>query len=179
MGAPLVSGSGGLRPANTRGSTSRRACQTDTGSKVAPVESRIRGGGVLAGMSWAAAGNLVGEVAWFGSLLVLGALLPPRSFGVVAIGMVIDNASNLLQDAGTRGAIVTSEHLTDAFIRRALVRNVGTGLALTAVCALLARPISDHFASGQTPGVLVVLVLTVAIRAFSIVPLAVLQRTLH
>src|SRR4051794_3299492 len=156
-----------------------RACQTDTGSKVAAVESRIRGGGVLAGMSWAAAGNLVGQVAWFGSLLVLCALLPPRSLGVVAIGMVIANASNLLQDAGTRGAIVTSEHLTETFVRRAVVRNVGTGLALTAACALLARPISDHFASGQTPGVLVVLVLTVAIRAFSIVPLAVLQRTLH
>ena len=134
---------------------------------------------MLTGMSWATAGNLVGQAAWFGSLIVLGALLPPSAFGVVAVGLVIANASNLLQDAGTRGSVVTSRSLTRAWVGRTVARNVGTGLAIAALTAALAGPIADVFAGGRDPEVIAVLVLSIAIRAFSIVPLAVLQRTMH
>ena len=108
----------------------------------------ISGRTLARGTSWLWGGNIVGQAAWFGSLIVLGALLPPKAFGAVAIGIVIATAAALVQDAGSRGTIVLKRALTAGDIVRVVSLNVAIGIAITIAAVALAEPIVGHFDPG-------------------------------
>ena len=131
------------------------------------------------GFSWIWSGTLVGQIAWFGSLIALGSLLPPSAFGSVAIGLFIANAAGLVQDAGSRGSIVLARQLHARDVVRAVSVNLGVGIAFAAVAWIAADAIVSRFDVGADPLVLRILMLSVAVRALAIAPMAVLQRTLH
>jgi O-antigen/teichoic acid export membrane protein len=149
------------------------------GSLVSDSRPPLSGRTLARGFSWIWSGSIVGQAAWFGSLLILGALLPPKAFGSVAIGMVIANAAALVQDAGSRGAIVVSRQLRRADIVRALAINVSVGLVVAVAAGIAASAIVRNFDAGADVTVLRVLVLSVAVRAIAIAPMALLQRTLQ
>ena len=48
----------------------------------------------------------MGQIFWFGSLILLAALLPPSAFGTVAIGLLLVTAATRMMEAGTRGTEV-------------------------------------------------------------------------
>ena len=149
--------------------------QPSLAEEVRPISSRT----LARGFSWIWSGSLIGQAAWFGSLLILGVLLPPRAFGSVAIGIVIANAAALVQDSGSRGAIVVSRQLRATDIVRAVAINLGVGLAVAIVAGVAAAAIVRNFDAGADVTVLRVLVLSVTVRALAIAPMAVLQRTLQ
>ncbi len=147
---------------------------------VAPDRGSVITGRSLArAASWVWSGNIVGQAAWFGSLIILGALLPPKAFGSVAVGLVIANAAALVQDAGSRGTIVLTRQLRAADIGRTVTINLAVGTAVAVLTGLAAGPIVSHFDRGGDVAVLRVLVLSVAVRALAIAPMAVLQRTMQ
>jgi O-antigen/teichoic acid export membrane protein len=137
------------------------------------------GGALKRALSWVGAGHVIGQAFWFGSLLVLAALLPPQAFGMVALGLLLVTAATRLMEAGTRGAIIVAPTLTRQHVTTALVRNVGVGLVLSAAIAVLAGPMVDRFARGGSALVLAVLGASVALNAPSIVPLALLEKRLQ
>jgi O-antigen/teichoic acid export membrane protein len=139
----------------------------------------VSGRSLARAASWVWSGHILGQIAWFGSLIILGALLPPKAFGSVAIGLVIANAAALVQDAGSRGTIVLTRQLRPSDIARTVVINLAVGLAIAVVVALAAGAIVHHFDAGADAMVLRVLVLSVAVRALAIAPMAVLQRTMQ
>jgi len=134
---------------------------------------------VAQGVSWKALGQAVGEATWYGSLVLLAAMLPPRAFGIVAIGLVIVGVTKLLMESGTGGGIIVSKHLTGTELRDFVTRNFAIASACTVVLALLARPIVETFADGADPAVLRVMLLSVPIAALGIVPIALLDKTLR
>ena len=153
---------------------------TPTEAAASPAAPRAISARTLArGTSWLWGGNIVGQAAWFGSLIVLGALLPPKAFGTVAIGIVIATAATLVQDAGSRGTIVLKRALTAGDVVRVVSLNVGIGIAITVAAVALAEPVVQHFNPGGDVLVLQVLMLSVAIRALAIAPMAILQRSLN
>ena len=122
---------------------------------------------------------MIGQAAWFASLLTLAALVPPRSFGLVSAGMVIVSIATLLVGSGTRGSIIVAERLTADHIRYALFVNVGSAVVLTGAMLALAGPIVGLFSSGADASVLQGLSLSVGVFALSVVPMAVLQREMR
>lgn len=141
--------------------------------------AEISGKALARAASWVWSGHIVGQIAWFGSLIVLGALLPPSAFGSVAIGLVIANAAALVQDAGARGTIVLAPRVRPRDVARTVAINVGVGIAVAAAVGAAAGPIVAHFDAGANVAVFRVLVLSVAVRALAIAPMAVLQRTMQ
>jgi O-antigen/teichoic acid export membrane protein len=135
-------------------------------------------GAVARGVSWVGAGHAVSQLAWFGSLFIVAALVDPHAFGSVAAAMVVVQAAWLVVNSGTRGAIVISERLTRAQVRRALVLNVATGAAIAAAAIALAHPLLTTVFPGADPLVLQVLAVTIALNGLSIVPLSLLRRNL-
>ncbi|MDP9346290.1 MAG: oligosaccharide flippase family protein [Actinomycetota bacterium] len=127
-------------------------------------------------MSWISAGHVVGQAFWFGSLLVLAALLPPSAFGTVAVGLLMVTAATRLMEAGTRGSIIVAPRLTRQQVITSLSLNVAAGIVLAAGIALLAGPMARVFAHGGSAGPLRALGLSVALFAPAIVPLALLER---
>ncbi len=151
---------------------------TDAAARAAAPRA-VSGRTLARGASWLWGGNIVGQAAWFGSLIVLGALLPPKAFGTVAIGIVIATAAALVQDAGSRGTIVLKRLLTAGDVVRVVCLNVAIGIAITIAAVALAGPIVHQFNPGGDVLVLQVLMLSVAIRALAIAPMAILQRSLN
>jgi O-antigen/teichoic acid export membrane protein len=121
-------------------------------------------------------GHVVGQVFWFGSLIVLAALLPPQAFGTVTVGLLMVTAATRLMEAGTRGSIIVSRRLTRDHLATSLAVNVGVGIALAGGMALLAGPMVHAFARGSDATVLRVMALSVALWAPAIVPLALLEK---
>jgi O-antigen/teichoic acid export membrane protein len=130
-------------------------------------------------LSWLGLGQVLGQLWWYGSLLTLGALLPPRDFGTIAAGMVIVNTAQLFMDSGTRGSLIVTRNVTRQLLQRAFAFNMITGVALTGAIALLAGPIIDAFAPGGDADALRFLALSVALSAFAPVPMALLQKGLY
>jgi PST family polysaccharide transporter len=134
---------------------------------------------IARGLSWTGLGRVVSQTVAFGSLAALAALVPPKAFGTVAVGMAIFWAATLLMESGTGGGIIVSDVLTGEQLRGYVVRNVAIGLAFTAVVAVLADPMVRVFAKGADPDVLRVLVASIAITAVGIAPLALLNKTMN
>ena len=67
---------------------------------------------VVHALSWIGAGHIVGQAFWFGSLIVLATMVPPRGFGTVTVGLLMVTAAMRLMEAGTRGS--TSSRLGSA-----------------------------------------------------------------
>src|SRR4051812_33552551 len=95
---------------------------------------------LIRALSWMGAGHVVGQAFWFGSLLVLAALLPPSAFGTVTLGLLMVTAATRLMEAGTRGSIIVAEGLTRRQIMTSLTLNLSVGFALAALLAVLAQP---------------------------------------
>ena len=149
------------------------AAVVPSATRWAPI---VTGQSVARAASWVGIGQLVSQASWFGSLLILAALVSPRSFGLVSAGMVIVNIAILLVGSGTRGSMIVADRLTVGHIRYALAVNVSAGIIFSAAIMLLAGPIVGTFVSATNVGVLQGLMLSVSVFALSVVPLAVLQR---
>ena len=134
---------------------------------------------VARGLSWTVIGRVAGQGSWYASLLTLAILVPPGAFGVVAVGSVIVAITTLLMESGTGGTIVVTPNVSSAYLRRSVIRTGIAGITLSALAALLAGPIMRLFAHGGNPDVLRVMVGAVALAALSIVPMALLKKTLH
>lgn len=132
--------------------------------------------GIAGALSWMVVAQVVSQTAWFGSLVVLGILLPPSAFGSIATGMVIVSVAVLLMGAGTYGSIVTTRQPTAAQIRRAVLLNFGIGVALATAGAVFAGPLIRNFARGGQPAVLQGLVASVVVYSLAIVPVALLVK---
>jgi O-antigen/teichoic acid export membrane protein len=130
-------------------------------------------------VGWMAAGQLVGQALWFGSLIVLAMLLSPSAFGVVAVGMAVLFFANALVGMGTRASIIAAPQLGSSELRAALVVTWGAGLALAGLVVAFAGPIANAFASGADAGALRGMALAIAFIAFSVVPLALLDKRLQ
>lgn len=138
------------------------------------------GSDVVRGLSWIGAGHVVSQIAWFGSLLYLAAILPPAAVGSVTIAMVFVQIAWLLQNAGTIGSIIVTPNLTGGQIRYATALTACTGAGTAIVVALFAAPMMS--AVGANPAdaqILQVLSLSIAVNGLSIVPMALLQKNLH
>src|SRR4051794_32106722 len=96
-------------------------------------------------LSWVGAGQVIGQAFWYGSLLVLAALLPPSAFGTVTVGLLLVTAAMRLMESGTRGSIIVAKDLTRGQVHSALAINTGSGLVLSATIAVAAGFLAEAF----------------------------------
>jgi O-antigen/teichoic acid export membrane protein len=158
-------------------------------AKVAEASRVVRGdgravdvnaGSVARGVSWIAAGHAVGQLAWFGSLFGIAAMLPPRSLGSVTVAMVVVQVAWLVVGSGTRGSFIASGvSLTRGQVTRAIGLNVSTGVALGLTAAFFAPALVEALSPGANVTVVRVLALSISLYGVSIVPLALMQKAMH
>lgn len=137
---------------------------------------RLTGSAVARSMTAAAAGHGAGQITWFLSLIVLGALLDPKAFGTVAAGLVVVNSATLLMGAGTGGSIVSTRRLARGQIRSSMRLNLVLGAVMTTLLVVAAGPVTERFASGGDPRVLQWLAPAIAFHAVAVVPIALLRK---
>jgi PST family polysaccharide transporter len=133
---------------------------------------------VLAGLSWATIGHVGQQVLWFGSLLVLAALVEPEAFGTVALAVTLLALAGALMEAGGTGSIIASKDLTAGGLWRTVRRNVGVGVLLTVALAALAEPVIAAFAPEGDVDAMRVMSLTFVLTGLGIAPMALMQKAL-
>lgn len=129
-------------------------------------------------LRWHGGGQIAGELAFYVMVIVLGALLEPRAFGIVALGMVVVRVATLLAQEGTGGSIIAAADLARADVYSTLRLNLALGAGLTAVVVVAAEPLTRTFASGADANVLRVLAAIVLLASAGAIPAALLKRAL-
>ena len=163
-----------------RESEADRASSGDEAARpLSPPPDALTARSVGRAAAWAGAGQAVTQATWFGSLLLLAGLVPPSAFGTVSAVMVVVNVATLLLGSAVRGALITTERLTVEQIRYAIAVNLGMGVLVVGAVALLARPIVDLVLQGGDAAVVRWMGISIGAYAFSVVPLALLQRSMR
>ncbi len=134
---------------------------------------------VVTSMSQMAVGQVVGQVAWFGSLIWLSALLDPIAFGTVTAGLVLVNAVLPLLGAATGGTLVVTRRLAPGEIWSSIRTNLAIAVALVTIIMVFARPIIGLITDDGNADVLRWLSLAIFFNAVTIAPLALLKRTMR
>jgi O-antigen/teichoic acid export membrane protein len=147
-------------------------------SSTVPLQPRINAGSVMRAISWMAVGHTLSQLAWFGSLLVLAALVPPADFGAFAAAIVVIGVALLLTEGGTGGSLIASRDVTRGQLRHAALLNLAIGLGLCTVLVAGASVIVRTIATSSDPAVLRALSASIAFTAVAVVPMSLIQRVL-
>jgi teichuronic acid exporter len=134
---------------------------------------------ILRAAAWTGVGQAAVQIPWFGSLIVLAALVSPEAFGTVSAGLAIVGVALLLVGSGTRGELVAAQRVSGADIRRATVRTTLTAAVIAAAMAAAAPVLVDTVARGGNVAVLRWLAASIAVYGVAVVPLALMQRDLR
>ncbi|HKH50277.1 MAG TPA: oligosaccharide flippase family protein [Mycobacterium sp.] len=126
-----------------------------------------------------AASHVVAQGFAYGSLILLARWLPPASFGTIAVGTAIVYIAVLLIDRGTWGGIIVQSRLARTDLAHAFRRCLLTGIVLAVGMAAAAEAVVDRFASGGDAAAVAVLALCLPLHAISVVPMALLQRSMQ
>jgi peptidoglycan/LPS O-acetylase OafA/YrhL/O-antigen/teichoic acid export membrane protein len=129
-------------------------------------------------VKWFGGAQLVADAAFYGTLVVLAALVSPAGFGTVAAGMAIVRVTAIIMEAGTGGSIIATRGLTAEQASKVARTNVVVGALLALCIALAAGPLASTLASGGDADVLRVLALALALQAVGVVPLALLRKAM-
>lgn len=134
---------------------------------------------VARGASWAQAGQLVAQAIWFGSLVLLAAIIGPAAVGLVTAGLVVVSTAQTLLGAGTTGALVAAEELDAPALRHGLLVTGGGALLASVAVALASDPVAAAVGADSGGEVLRALMIAVVLTGGAIVPMALLQRSLR
>jgi O-antigen/teichoic acid export membrane protein len=145
----------------------------------AVLERAPTAAGLVRGVSWKALSVIVGQGLWWASLFVLAILVPPKDFGIIAVGTTVVGATTLLIESGTGGALIIARELDARSVRASVVRTGVAGLIFAAAFFVLAGPIANAFADGADPSPLRALAPTAALIGFFVVPNALLTKYLE
>ncbi|HEU0030811.1 MAG TPA: lipopolysaccharide biosynthesis protein [Kofleriaceae bacterium] len=130
-------------------------------------------------MTWTAAGAIVSNALRLVMLAVLGRLLAPEDFGVVAAAMTVILFVGLLRDFGLGLALVQRPELEREHVEVAFTITALQGVILTGLVALAAGPIADFFEMPHATSLVRALSLLFLLRSLSIVPNFMLQREMQ
>jgi PST family polysaccharide transporter len=128
---------------------------------------------------WSVAQQVGRQVVAYGIFVLLGALLHPRDFGVVALAATAIGFITIFADLGFGAALVQRREITSGHINAVFLFNIVATLALALLCFLLSWPIATAFHTPTLQPVLVVLALAFVVNGFGLTQMALAQRALQ
>jgi O-antigen/teichoic acid export membrane protein len=144
-----------------------RSNQTNGVATIASAASNVRW--ILLSQSVKVLTQLIG-------VTVLARLLPPRSYGVMALATIVTNLALLFRDMGSSAAIIQAKVLTQTLNATVHWANVALGLSIGVAVAISGPLMSAVFHEPALAKILYLLAFVFPIGSFSIVHQALLER---
>jgi PST family polysaccharide transporter len=141
-------------------------------------DERTLGGQARRGVTWSAAARVTQQLLQLGGGIVLARLLTPGDYGLTAIVWTITGFSGVFSDLGLGAAVVQCRQASEGLLATAFWLNAGVGLVLTGVLSGLSIPLAHAFGKPHVAGLLVLTSL-VFVLSLSLVPTAILERSLR
>ena len=107
---------------------------------------------------------------------VLGRLLSPEEFGLVALGTVFISVATIFTDSGFSKALVQRRDLTASHIDTAFWANLTTSVVVLVILAASASGIESLLSAPGLAAVIIALALSIVLSALSATPSALLER---
>lgn len=133
----------------------------------------------VAGVLWSALQKWTVRLSTFVAFLLLGRLLTPKDFGVVAVATVFLSFMTTLADAGFATYLVQAKTLTDEAKNTAFYIATSSGLALFGLGIVIAGPLAGALGTPELRTVLPALAAPLILVGLSSVPAALLTRELQ
>jgi len=118
---------------------------------------KTRGGvsrAALRGAAWMGFASWVNQAVALSAFIVLGRLLAPADFGLVAAASVVLWLLRVLVDQGFSQVLVQRGDLTETHVDTAFWTALGTGIAIAALTAATAPLVADLYSLPELTGVL-------------------------
>ncbi|MEO7495945.1 MAG: lipopolysaccharide biosynthesis protein [Massilia sp.] len=110
------------------------------------------------------------------SLVVLARLLPPQTYGLIAMAMTVTNLAFMFRELGTMATIVQRPVLGERLKSTLYWVNVALALAIAAAMVALAGPISIAYGEPELVPIVRVLALSVPLSSIAAVQQALMER---
>jgi len=136
-------------------------------------------GQAASGVLWSGISQAGRVLLQTGALVLLSRLLPPTDFGLLAMASVVTALVNLLRDMGTASAVIQRDVLESELLDTVFWFNIGLGITLGVLVALLSIPIAAAFNQPRLAGVLTTLALSFPIASSAAVHQALMERGLQ
>jgi len=136
-------------------------------------------GRAASGVLWSGISQAARVLIQTAALAVLSRLLPPTDFGLLAMAAVVTTLINLLRDMGTASAVIQREALASELLDTVFWFNIGLGMALGVLVAMLAIPIAAAFHQPHLAGVLTALASGFPVASSAAVHQALMERALQ
>jgi O-antigen/teichoic acid export membrane protein len=130
------------------------------------------------GMAWLTGVQVAKQLLSVVSVLVLARRIPPATYGLVGMAVLVTNLLETIRDVGTGTALIRERELPDALASTAFWLNFGTGVTVTVLVIALSWPAAYFFREPQVGRVLQFLSISFFFGALGVVPTAVLNRAM-
>lgn len=131
-----------------------------------------------AGVAWSSSFQVARQVLQVVSVSVLARHVPPAAYGLVAMAVLVTNLLETVRDAGTAQALIREREMSDELASTVFWLNCLLGGAVTLLLLLSAYPAARFFHEPQLIPVLRVVSLSFFLGAISVVPTALLNRSM-
>jgi PST family polysaccharide transporter len=128
---------------------------------------------------WSIAQQVGRQLAAYGVFLLLGALLQPGDFGVVALASTAIALMSIFADLGVGAALVQRRELLPEQVNAVFLLNVSASAALAVLGAALSWPLASAFRTPTLQPVLLALAPGILINGLGLTQMALAQRTLR
>ena len=133
---------------------------------------------VVKGLRWKLVSQVIVQVAFLASTLILARLLTPRDFGLAGLALAFSGVAFLIADLGLGASIVQRPELSEEDRSTAFWTTVGLGAGLTVVGVGLSWPLADLFHEPELQPLFAVLSSTFLLTALGTTQGALLIRSL-
>lgn len=130
----------------------------------------------IAGGKWTAASAVVGIIIQLIQLSLLGRLLGPGEFGLMAIMMVVIGLANAVADFGVSNYLVQADSVSRALVRRLVGMGLSLSIVLSGSIAIIAPALASYYEMPQLADTLPWFGLVVIYNTLAQIYTAVLQR---
>jgi O-antigen/teichoic acid export membrane protein len=128
---------------------------------------------------WSITQQVGRQLAAYGIFLLLGALLRPGDFGVVALASTAIALMSIFADLGVGAALVQRRDLTGDQVNAVFALNVAASTALAALAAALSWPLASAFRTPVLQPVLLALAPGILLNGLGLTQMALAQRALR
>ena len=133
----------------------------------------------MVGVFWSAAQKWMVRASTLLAFVLLGRLLSPQEFGVVALAMTVITMLGVVSDAGFTPWLIQRRRLDRTATSTAFWISAVLGVVLAAGLVLLSVPVADALDSAELRTILPALASTLVVMGLSSVPAALLQREMR
>lgn len=131
-----------------------------------------------AGMAWLTGVQLGRQLLSVISVSVLARRIPPATYGLVGMAVLVTNLLETIRDVGTGTALIRERELPGSLASTAFWLNCGTGIVVTLLVVALSWPAAYFFHEPQVARILQFLSISFFFGALGVVPTAVLIRAM-